>query len=700
MMRLALIVVAVLVVAVLVAGCTERVENVVLHRSSCTVCHQPLNGDGEPEGIGDPHPWHALSCVDCHGGNPYVCTSGPALLTADGPKCDDGFVYVKDRAHPSPGSGPSQLRRLSSRQLDATDPNYLRFINPGDLRVAQFTCGGSSPGAGGSGCHSSVVDRVALSLHTHAGGELAPPRFRAMAQSDRRAMVAAIDAGQDPGGELCALTGLSRLDPQPINPVVGASFAQVQDHYLVKTCARCHLSDFGRNEHRGEYRSSGCSACHVPYADDGLGVGADPWMDPMQIPRPVTHTLRKTPSDTQCAHCHNQGARIGLAYRGLREAGADDPTGTTAHPRTLYGLGKDGIIIDEDDSNDWDETPPDVHFEAGMACVDCHGGADVHGTGGLESSATCTPGLSCTDCHGDARAAAKALSNWPALEASDDGVAIVLRDGRTLAVPQVINAVTDGHASFNPAAQQAMGVREDGTSHLDNVECATCHSGWLSSCYGCHVEVDLAGEGRSLTTGALSGGAVLEVKDRIALHDLVLVAGPSGKLAPSMPTRLVMSLNSFDTASPITDHPRRFMGEDGPQIGFGQRAIHPHTIRRRSSFQACNRCHSEGTSDTPDNAALLNLTFGHGTDRFVREVCDVVSGDGSCSDDDRVLIRLDATRDAGRPQVVVGPPGATLLTDDDEARMRAVIVPVDAPISVPPPGSLDDRTWPPPLKPL
>jgi hypothetical protein len=260
-------------------------------------------------------------------------------------------------------------------------------------------------------------------------------------------------------------------------------------------------------------------------------------------------------------------------------------------------------------------------------------GAEVHGTGGLEWTSACTLGLSCTDCHGDAWTATQALSNWPALQASDDGVALTLRDGRTLAVPQVIDALAEGHAAFNPATQQAMGVREDGTSHLDNLECSNGHFGSLSSCCGCHVEVDLAGEGRSLSTGDLGGGAVLEVKDRIALHDLVVVAGPSGKLAPSMPTRLTMSLKSLDTVSSVTDHPRQFIGDDGPQIGFGQRAIHPHTIRRCRSLQACNRCHSEGSADAPDNVALLDLTFGHGTDRLVREVCDVVSGDLSCSDD-------------------------------------------------------------------
>lgn len=32
-------------------------------------------------------------------------------------------------------------------------------------------------------------------------------------------------------------------------------------------------------------------------------------------------------------------------------------------------------VVNVDDA---DDTPPDVHYEAGMGCIDCHGSADLH----------------------------------------------------------------------------------------------------------------------------------------------------------------------------------------------------------------------------------------------------------------------------------------------------------------------------------
>ena len=40
------------------------------------------------------------------------------------------------------------------------DPDYIKFVNPGDLRVAEETCGRS-------GCHTAEVQRVRTSMMTH-----------------------------------------------------------------------------------------------------------------------------------------------------------------------------------------------------------------------------------------------------------------------------------------------------------------------------------------------------------------------------------------------------------------------------------------------------------------------------------------------------------------------------------------------------
>ena len=135
--------------AAMVMGCQP--EEQVSHRSNCLVCHQPRNDEGIPSGIEEAHPWAPLECQDCHGGNPFVC-DGELGENPDGdPTCEGTWVYSMDTAHVSPGDGPAYLKNLSSTALDAVDPAYLQFINPGDLRVADTTCGP---------CHQEAVEAV------------------------------------------------------------------------------------------------------------------------------------------------------------------------------------------------------------------------------------------------------------------------------------------------------------------------------------------------------------------------------------------------------------------------------------------------------------------------------------------------------------------------------------------------------------
>ena len=86
--------------------------------SSCQFCHQNTEDALEEEA----HPWASLSCVDCHGGN------------------KDAFT--QEEAHvPRPAMVTTSYRHLATEQMNALDSDYLRFVNPGDLRVAEISCG-------------------------------------------------------------------------------------------------------------------------------------------------------------------------------------------------------------------------------------------------------------------------------------------------------------------------------------------------------------------------------------------------------------------------------------------------------------------------------------------------------------------------------------------------------------------------------
>ncbi len=93
------------------------------------------------------------------------------------------------------------------------------------------------------------------------------------------------------------------------------------------------LNLFGTNDQAGDYRSSGCTACHVVYANDRSPVRAGQYAaagnqgrtrtsDPM-IPKgesghPIAHTFTNSIPTSQCMVCHmHPGTNMVASYLGL-----------------------------------------------------------------------------------------------------------------------------------------------------------------------------------------------------------------------------------------------------------------------------------------------------------------------------------------------------------------------------------------------
>ena len=95
-----------------------------------------------------------LGCVDCHGGD---ASAAPQPGAEPGSASYDD---AKTRAHVAPRfperwlgreGDPAANPERSYTALLAESPEFVRFVNPGDLRVAQESCGG---------CHQEQVDAV------------------------------------------------------------------------------------------------------------------------------------------------------------------------------------------------------------------------------------------------------------------------------------------------------------------------------------------------------------------------------------------------------------------------------------------------------------------------------------------------------------------------------------------------------------
>ena len=287
-------------------------------------------------------PMHAspavhLGCTDCHGGR---------AESAD-----------KAAAHVAPRHGALGAR--SYARLNRESPEYVRFINPGDLRVAGQTCGSS-------GCHEAIVYKVRHSLMTHGaflwGAALYnngafPLKDAVFGESyDARGVSQRLYTRPPPTPDEIRFQGiLPMLQPlpqfentQPGNTLrvfergeerlsnrgfgtltrTDPVFQGLQKTRLLDPL----LSFLGTNDHPGDYRSSGCTGCHVVYANDrdpvhsgpyagrghgGLGYSADPATPRSEPGHPITHRLTRTIPSSQCVVCHmHPGTSYASQYLG------------------------------------------------------------------------------------------------------------------------------------------------------------------------------------------------------------------------------------------------------------------------------------------------------------------------------------------------------------------------------------------------
>ena len=572
----------------------------------CVGCHRPLTETGERHGIEDAHPWYPLTCTECHGG--------------------DASANTREAAH-VPSGGIDFLRNLGVDELDQVPEDYIQFINPGDLRVAAKGCGSQNPANPGSGCHQAIVDTVPTSVMATFAGHYDLPRYLAGVHDREESLsLGAVDVVDEDFDPLTAPTGavqflraLREPEPEADRSALGTCI----DVYLPKSCPTCHLNDFGPNNAAGNYRSSGCTACHMVYDEDGLSRSADPVISKDFPPHPKQHVLTSAIPTEQCQHCHFQGGRIGLAYQGIREGGfsADKtPEFGVTLGRDLHAHDPDYYFSDEDDRNDIDETPPDVHHDAGMVCADCHIGGDVHGDGNLYVAERYQVGARCEDCHGTVRQAieedpddglfknSKGFAFKRLRRAEDGRILLELASGNgELEVPQIKRLLDD---RVNAAMIDAMGVNEHGYSHTDSMECYTCHTSWRQTCFGCHVTIDDTGTGHNNTTGEISQGAVAVSRDNYSLDFFALGMNERGKISP-----LCSSMSVFMTyidENGVTQYRDRTRTSGDGKRGFGWNPFHHHTVSRVP--QNCDQCHP---AEGEDNTATLRTTYGFGSGQFM-----------------------------------------------------------------------------------
>ncbi|HUY36953.1 MAG TPA: hypothetical protein VMV69_29815 [Pirellulales bacterium] len=320
----------------------------------CVECHQ---------GVADMHRRTTvrLGCVDCHGGNP---------ATIDKRKAHVHALY--------PDAWTSSANPVRSYTLlNHESPQFVRFVNPGDLRIAHLSCGN---------CHAKEVLQVRKSMMTHGAmlwgsalynngsvpnkvpryGESysmcgAPQRLQTVPPPSEREIVhKGVVPFLDPlprfemtqpgnmlrtferGGRFRPETGIpERLEengrPRSRLSLRGLGTENRADPVFVGL-AKTRLLDptlnfLGTNDHPGDFRSSGCTGCHVVYANDrspvhsgpyakyghlGLSASSDPMIPKDEPGHPIDHKFTVGVPTSQCIVCHiHPGTSVMNSYLGF-----------------------------------------------------------------------------------------------------------------------------------------------------------------------------------------------------------------------------------------------------------------------------------------------------------------------------------------------------------------------------------------------
>ena len=337
--------------------------------AGCITCHTSTD---EPS----MHPGGTVTigCATCHGGDPAVSI---AAGTSPG---SPAYAEAKRKAHPQPriaafGRSSANPERAYTDWLRES-AEYIQFVNPGDLRVVDRTCGT---------CHAAEVMNVRTSMMTHGamlwGAALynngsvpfKNPRYGESYAADGTPQ--RLQTFPPPTPEETRTKGvLPYLDPLPRWEVMqpgnvlrvferggfkraeignptraeepGRPDARLSDRGygtllrtdpvflgLQKTRLMDPLLSFpGTNDQPGDYRGSGCTACHVVYANDrspahsgpyaqfgnsGRSQTSDPTIDREQPGHPIRHAFTRSIPSSQCMTCHmHPGTNMVTTYYG------------------------------------------------------------------------------------------------------------------------------------------------------------------------------------------------------------------------------------------------------------------------------------------------------------------------------------------------------------------------------------------------
>ncbi|MFU8763004.1 MAG: hypothetical protein ACNA7T_00670 [Haliea sp.] len=349
------------------APISQSNEQMEAKSAGCVTCHTQTD-----EKTMHANPAVKLGCTDCHGGD------ATARRTSGDSSADPAYLAVMERAHVLPrypkswnypsSANPERTYTLLNRE----SPEFTRFINPSDYRIAREACGA---------CHLPVIEAAERSLMAtsamlwggaaYNNGILPYKRYIMGEAYTREGEPAMIPGPIEPTPEMTMAGILPALYPLPawetvkpgdifrvferggrnitnLFPETGLPNALGQLQRLEEpgrpdfrqsnrgpgtgarisvpliNITKTRLNDphtwfIGTNDQPGDYRQSGCAACHVIYANDrdprhsaqyaqyghtGKSQTVDPTIPKDRKGHPLRHAFTRAIPTAQCMSCH------------------------------------------------------------------------------------------------------------------------------------------------------------------------------------------------------------------------------------------------------------------------------------------------------------------------------------------------------------------------------------------------------------
>jgi hypothetical protein len=676
-----------------------------------------------------------LGCTDCHGGNAAVTDKFQAHVHPRYP-----------RMWPSTANPPRTYTLLNRE-----DPAFVRFINPGDLRAAPETCGSA-------GCHTDIVNRVKTSLMSQGSflwgaalynnggfpfkngifGEsynsngvaqklVANPKPTTEDTKNKGILPYLLPLPQfedtQPGNTLRVFErGDNRLSNRGLGTLTRTDpvFQGLQRTRLFDPL----LYFLGTNDQPGDYRSSGCTACHVVYANDrdpvhsgpyaangnlGHSFTNDPTIPKNESGHPIQHRLTRTIPSSQCAVCHiHPGTSYAFQYLGYmwwdnetdggemypaqskhlspedaaeslaRNPEAASLRGNWSDPeflanltglnpklhqtqfadfhghgwvyRAVYKHDRQGNLLDTEGHTVPFEDPDkfkkavhlqDIHLEKGLHCVDCHFEQDSHGNGHLYGEARAAVEIDCIDCHGSVTSRAGLKTSNSAAPAGGTDLSRLRTpsgkrrfewvDGKLMqrsmvdpdkewTVSQVLDSITPGSYNYNEKARLAKTIQRDGVTwgsapagsgqlahSNERMSCYTCHTAWMTSCFGCHLSMKANAKRPALHWEGDTDTRNFTTYDFQVLRDDVFMLGldstvKGNKIVPVRSSSAVV-VSSQNANREWIYHQQQTISAEG-YSGQAFNPHYPHTVRTHET-RTCTDCHV--SKDNDNNAWMAQL---------------------------------------------------------------------------------------------